>query len=454
MEESLIRRIPPHSTEAEKSVIGSMLLGKEAVMTAVEILDREDFYERQYGMIFEAMRELNEEGKPVDVITLQDRLMEKDVPPELTDMSFVRDILSAVPTSANVRYYAEIVAEKALLRRIIRVTSEIENDCYQGKSDIKEILEKTEKNVFEVLQQKSSGEFVPIRDVVLMALERIEEASKSKGRVTGLPTGFIDLDNKTSGFQNSDFILIAARPSMGKTAFVLNIAEYMAFRQGIPCAVFSLEMSRDQLMNRLFALESRVNAQALRTGKLKDDEWEKLVEGAGIISNSQLVIDDTPGIGIQEFRSKARKYKLDFDIKIIFIDYLQLMAGNGGRSDNRQQEISDISRALKSLARELNIPIVALSQLNRSVEQRDDHRPILSDLRESGAIEQDADVVMFIYRDDYYHKDTEERGVAEIIIAKQRNGPIGTVKLVWLPEYTKFANMRGKGDRIAPEPRD
>ncbi|MEE3437864.1 MAG: replicative DNA helicase [Lachnospiraceae bacterium] len=454
MEEALVRRIPPHSLEAEKSVIGSMLMGKEAVMTAVEILDKEDFYERSYGLIFDAMRELAEEGRPVDVITLEDRLKEKDVPPEIADMSFVRDTLAAVPTSANVRYYANIVAEKALLRRIIRVTSDIENDCYLGKSDIGEILEKTERTVFGVLQQKSTGEYVPIRDVVLAALTRIEEASRSKGHVTGLPTGFIDLDNKTSGLQKSDFILIAARPSMGKTAFVLNIAEYMAFRQNIPCAIFSLEMSKDQLMNRLFALESRVNAQALRTGNLKDDEWEKLVEGAGVISNSHLIIDDTPGINLQEFRSRARKYKLDHDIQIIFIDYLQLMAGNGGRSDNRQQEISDISRALKSLARELNIPIVALSQLNRAVETRDDHRPMLSDLRESGAIEQDADVVMFIYRDDYYHKDTEEKGVAEIIIAKQRNGPIGTVKLVWLPEYTKFANMRGRGDRVAPEPKD
>ena len=306
MEEALVRRIPPHSLEAEKSVIGSMLMGKEAVMTAVEILDKEDFYERSYGLIFDAMRELAEEGRPVDVITLEDRLKEKDVPPEIADMSFVRDTLAAVPTSANVRYYANIVAEKALLRRIIRVTSDIENDCYLGKSDIGEILEKTERTVFGVLQQKSTGEYVPIRDVVLAALTRIEEASRSKGHVTGLPTGFIDLDNKTSGLQRSDFILIAARPSMGKTAFVLNIAEYMAFRQNIPCAIFSLEMSKDQLMNRLFALESRVNAQALRTGNLKDDEWEKLVEGAGVISNSHLIIDDTPGINLQEFRSRAR----------------------------------------------------------------------------------------------------------------------------------------------------
>ena len=446
MEEALIKRIPPHSLEAEKSVIGSMLMSRDAVITALEILNKDDFYEQQYGVLFEAMKELNEAGKPVDVVTLQDRLREKDVPPEVADIAFVADILASVPTSANVRSYAEIVSQKATLRRLIRVTSNIENECYLGKTDMQTILEKTEKDIFEVLQQRSTDQEVSVREVVMDTLERIEKASRMKSKVTGLPTGFLDLDYKTSGFQNSDFILIAARPSMGKTAFVLNIAQYMAFRQNMPCAIFSLEMSRDQLMNRLFSLESKVDSQALRTGKLKDDEWAKLVESAGVISNSGLIIDDTPGINLQQFRSKARKYKLDHDIKIIFIDYLQLMAGNGGRSDNRQQEISDISRALKSLARELNIPIVALSQLNRGVEQREDHRPMLSDLRESGAIEQDADVVMFIYRDDYYNKDTDDKGIAEIIIAKQRNGPIGTIRLVWLPDYTMFANMtRGRG---------
>ena len=296
--------------------------------------------------------------------------------------------------------------------------------------------------MFQVLQQITADSFVPIRTVVYNTLEAISAASRSNNHVTGLETGFLDLDYKTSGFQNSDFILIAARPSMGKTAFALNICEYMAFRKNLPCALFSLEMSSEQLMNRLISLESRVDSQKIRTGKLSDDDWSRVVEASGIIANSGLIIDDTPGIGLAEFRSKARKYKLDTDIKIIFIDYLQLMAGNGRAGENRQQEISDISRALKSLARELNIPIVALSQLNRSVETREDHRPMLSDLRESGAIEQDADVVMFIYRDDYYHKDTEDKGVAEIIIAKQRNGPIGTTKLVWLPEYTKFANLR------------
>jgi replicative DNA helicase len=283
---------------------------------------------------------------------------------------------------------------------------------------------------------------VPIRTVVMNALERIEKASKQKGSVTGIPTGFIDLDYRTAGLQPSDLVLVAARPSMGKTAFVLNIAQHVAFHENMCTAIFSLEMSKEQLVNRLFSLESRVDAQALRTGNLSDADWEKLVEGAGVIGDSELIIDDTPGISISEMRSKCRKYKLEHDLKLIIIDYLQLMSGSGGRaSDSRQQEISDISRSLKALARELSVPVIALSQLSRAVEQRPDHRPMLSDLRESGAIEQDADVVMFIYRDDYYNKDTELKGISEIIIAKQRNGPIGTVNLAWLPEYTKFANL-------------
>ena len=282
---------------------------------------------------------------------------------------------------------------------------------------------------------------VPIRQVVMDTLENIERASKTKGNVTGLPTGFTDLDYKTSGFQNSDLILVAARPSMGKTAFVLNIAQYMAFKQNLSVAIFSLEMSKQQLMNRLLSMESRVNSQNMRTGNLKDEDWSKLIESAGLIGDSKLIIDDTPGITVRELRSKCRKYKLEHGLDIIMIDYLQLMSGGGRGSDSRQQEISDISRSLKALARELNVPVVALSQLSRAVESRTDHRPMLSDLRESGAIEQDADVVMFIYRDDYYHKDSEMKGVAEIIIAKQRNGPIGTVNLVWLPDYTKFMNL-------------
>ena len=338
MEEALIKRILPHSIEAEQSVIGSMILDRDAILVASEILTSDDFYQKQYGIIFDAMVELCNEGKPVDLVTLQ-------------------------------------------------------------------------------------------------------KASKLKGSVTGIPTGFMDLDYKTSGMHPSDLVLIAARPSMGKTAFVLNIAQYMAFRKDVTVAIFSLEMSKEQLVNRLLAMESHVDSQNMRTGNLKDEDWTKLVEGADIIGKSNLIIDDTPGISIAEMRSKCRKYKLEHNLGIIMIDYLQLMSGSG-KSDSRQQEISDISRSLKALARELNVPVIALSQLSRAVEQRPDHRPMLSDLRESGAIEQDADVVMFIYRDDYYHKDTEKKDIAEIIIAKQRNGPIGTVELVWLPRYTQFVNMK------------
>ena len=441
MEEALMKRILPHSTEAEQSVIGSMIMSRDAIIEASEIITGADFYQQQYGIVFEAMIELNDEGKAVDLVTLQERLKEKDLPPEISSMEFVRDLLSAVPTSANVKYYAEIVAEKSMLRKLIKTTEEISNACYLGKEKTQDILETTEEKIFDLVQNRGSQEFVPIRQVVLNAIEKMEKASRNQGSVTGIPTGFIDLDYKTSGFQPSDLILVAARPSMGKTAFVLNIAQYMAFRNDVTAAIFSLEMSKEQLVNRLLALESKVDSQNIRTGNLEDEEWAKLIEGANIIGNSHLIIDDKPGISISELRSKCRKYKMEHNLGIIFIDYLQLMTGSG-RSESRQQEISEISRSLKALARELNVPVVALSQLSRAVEQRPDHRPMLSDLRESGAIEQDADVVMFIYRDDYYNKDSENKNIAEIIIAKQRNGPIGTVNLVWMPNYTKFVNMK------------
>ena len=441
MEEALIKRILPHSPEAEQSVIGSMIMSRDAIVEASEIITGADFYQQQYGIVFEAMIELHAEGKAVDLITLQERLKEKDLPPEISSMEFVRDLLSAVPTSANVKYYAEIVAEKSMLRKLIKTTEEITNACYLGKEKTQDILEVTEKKIFDLVQNRGSEEFVPIRQVVLNAIEKIEKASRSQGSVTGIPTGFIDLDYKMSGFQPSDLILVAARPSMGKTAFVLNIAQYMAFHNDVTAAIFSLEMSKEQLVNRLLALESKVDSQNIRTGNLEDEEWAKLIEGANIIGKSNLIIDDKPGISISELRSKCRKYKMEHNLGVIFIDYLQLMTGSG-RSESRQQEISEISRSLKALARELNVPVVALSQLSRAVEQRPDHRPMLSDLRESGAIEQDADVVMFIYRDDYYNKDSENKNIAEIIIAKQRNGPIGTVNLVWLPNYTKFVNMK------------
>ena len=441
MEETLIKRIMPNSLEAEQSVIGSMIMDKEAIVSATEILIKEDFYHQQYGALFDAMVELYNAGMPVDLVTLQNKLKEKDVPKEVSSLEFVRDIVTAVPTSANVKYYANIVKENSVKRRLIRITEDIENECYAGKETLESVLNKTEKDIFGLLSSRSGGDFVPIRTVVMNALEKIETSSKQSGTVTGIATGFIDLDYRTAGLQPSDLILVAARPSMGKTAFVLNIAQYVAFHEAKSVAIFSLEMSKEQLVNRLLSLESRVDAQALRTGSLSDADWEKLVEGAGVIGDSKLMIDDTPGISISELRSKCRKYKLEHGLDIIIIDYLQLMTGSGRGNESRQQEISDISRSLKGLARELNVPVVALSQLSRAVEQRPDHRPMMSDLRESGAIEQDADVVMFIYRDDYYNKDTDLKGISEIIIAKQRNGPIGTVNLAWLPQYTKFANL-------------
>ena len=441
MEEALIKRIMPNNLEAEQSVIGSMIMDREAIIVASEILIREDFYHQQYGVLFESMVELFNEEKPVDVVMLQNRLREKDVPAELSSMEFVGELVTSVPTSANIKYYANIVKEKAMLRRLIKVNEEIANQCYLDRDNVEDIMAETEKQIFNLLQNRNGEDFVPIKQIVINTLEKIELASKQKGNVTGIATGFMDLDYRMSGMQPSDLILVAARPSMGKTAFVLNIAQYVAFHSNLATAIFSLEMSKEQLMNRLFALEARVDAQLLRSGNLADSDWEKLIEGAGTIGKSKLIIDDTPGISISELRSKCRKYKLEHDLKLIIIDYLQLMSGSG-RSDSRQQEISDISRSLKGLARELNVPVIALSQLSRQVEQRPDHRPMLSDLRESGAIEQDADVVMFIYRDDYYNHDTERKDIAEIIIAKQRNGPIGTIELAWIPKYTKFANLQ------------
>ncbi len=438
-DESLVRRMLPHSIESEKAVIGCMMMDADAIAAASEIISGSDFYQQQYGILFDTMVELANEGKPADLITLQDRLKMKDVPEELYSVEFLGSILEHEPTTINVRHYAETVYEKAALRRLIKASEEIANTCYMNKEPLEDVLEMTEKKMFDLLQRRTSDEFVPIKDVVLSVINKIEAAAKHKGTVTGISTGFYDLDYKTSGLQPSDLILIAARPSMGKSAFALNLAQYIAVRNKIPTAIFSLEMSKDQLVNRILSMESKVDSQAMRTGSLQGSDWEKLVESAGAISGAPLMIDDTPGISVADLRSKCRKFKLEYGLKLIIIDYLQLMTG-GRHSESRQQEISEISRSLKALAREMNAPVIALSQLSRACETRPDHRPMLSDLRESGAIEQDADVVMFIYRDDYYNKDTDKKGISEIIIAKQRNGPIGTVELVWLPNYTKFAN--------------
>ncbi|MFG6327453.1 MAG: replicative DNA helicase [Lachnospiraceae bacterium] len=441
MDEALIKRIMPHSIEAEQSVIGSMIMDKDAIMIAVETVSTEDFYGSQYGILFETIKELYNEDKPVDIVTLQTRLREKNVQPELAGLEFIREIIAAVPTSANIRYYANIVKEKSMLRQLIKTNEEIAGICYTERETIDEVMNLAEKRIFSLTQSRAAGDFVPINQVVVDAIEKIEAASKAGGSITGIPTGFNDLDLQTAGMQPSDLILIAARPSMGKTAFVLNLAQHMALRKNVTTAIFSLEMSKVQLVNRMLSLESKVDAQNLRTGNLEDSDWERLIESAEIIGSSRLIIDDTPSISISELRSKCRKYKMNNDLGVVIIDYLQLMTLGGRAAESKQLEVSEISRSLKAVARELNVPVIALSQLSRAVEQRPDHRPMLSDLRDSGAIEQDADVVMFLYRDDYYNKESEKKNIAEIIIAKQRNGPIGTVELAWLPQYTKFGNL-------------
>jgi replicative DNA helicase len=446
MAEEWQKRILPNSTDAEKSVIGSMLMDRDAITTASEILTGDDFYVKQNQILFETMVELHNGGKPVDLVTLQNRLKEKDIPPEITAMEFVRELLEATPTSANVKYYANIVAEKATLRKLIKATEGVENDCYNQKDSVDTIMDEAEKNIFKVLQRRNAGDYVPISTVVNNALDKISLAARNKGAVTGIPTGFIDLDFKTAGLQPSDLVLIAARPSMGKTAFVLNIAQQMAFHANKYVAIFSLEMSKEQLVNRLLAMESHVDSQHIRTGNMSDMDWENIIESAGLIGGSNLIIDDTPGISIQELRSKCRKYKMEMGLDIIMIDYLQLMNANGMRFSSRQEEVSTISRSLKGLAKELNIPILALSQLNRGVESREGlegKRPQLSDLRESGAIEQDADMVLFVHRPEYYHIYADEHGrdlhgMAQIIIAKHRKGATGDVLLTFRGEYTRF----------------
>lgn len=444
MEDAAIKRIMPNNQEAEEAVIGSMLLDQEAVVHASEKLIETDFYNPRYKTLFSAIVELYHEGKPADLVTLVDKLREKNVSEDICSVEFLSNIISAVPTSANVRYYIDIVQQKSLLRDLIRTTEDITNRSYQDSTNIEELMEDTERNIFQLVQGRAASEdFTPIKDVALEALQSIQDAAANNGNITGLSTGFRDLDYRTAGLQNSDLILIAARPAMGKTAFVLNIAEHVAMYNHVPTAIFSLEMPKIQLAKRLVSMNSKVDSQHIRTGNLEDDEWAKITESSIILGESSLFIDDTMGISINELRSKCRKLKMEHDLGLIIIDYLQLMSGSSSNKNiSRQQEVSDISRSLKALAREINCPVIALSQLSRDVEKREDKRPILSDLRESGAIEQDADVVMFLYRDEYYNKDAStSKGITEVIIGKQRNGSTCTVKLKWLGQYTKFANL-------------
>lgn len=437
------RRIPPNSQEAERSVIGAMIMDRRAIKTAGEILIEDDFYHRQLGTLFTAIVELEKEECAVDPLTLQNRLKEKNVSPEVSSNEFIAKIVDEVPTSANVKYYANIVKNKSTLRKLIKVCNDAENSCYEDSDNLEGILSDAERTMLEVTQKRSAGDVAPIDQIVMDALNLMEKASKTQGHVTGIATGFTDLDYMTTGFHSADLVLIAARPAMGKTAFALNIAEYMALHDNRCVAIFSLEMPRVQLVNRLIAMDSRVNSEHIKSGLMSDGDWGNVIDSAGVIGKSKIIIDDSAGITLQDIQAKCRKFKVESGLDVVFIDYLQLVGYKQGRNapSNRQEVVAEISKALKSLARELEIPIIALSQLNRDTEKRADHIPMLSDLRESGSIEQDADMVMFIHREDAYNHDSEKKGIAQIIVAKQRNGPVGTVELAWLPEYTKFGNL-------------
>lgn len=438
-----IRGVPPHDETAEQAVLGSMFLDREAASVALEILSGEDFYRPDHRMVFEAAEELYRSAAPIDVITVKNKLEEKGVFEQVGGVGFLATLSTAVGSSVNVRHYAAIVEEKSVLRRLIRTAGNISQMSFEGKESINSIMDQAEKGIFDIMQKRHSEEFHHIRDIAVDSIEKIEDIYRSKGKLTGVPTGFVDFDAKTAGLQKSDLVLLAARPSMGKTAFALNIIQNAAIRSNVPVAVFSLEMSREQLVNRMLCSEAMLDAQKMRTGELNDNDWEDLIRAMGPLSQAPIFIDDTPGVSPMDVRSKCRRLKAEKGLGLIVIDYLQLMSGNS-KNDSRQQEISEISRSLKAIAREMEAPVIALSQLSRACEQRSDHRPMLSDLRESGAIEQDADVVAFLYRDEYYFPETEKKNQAELIIAKQRNGPTGTVDLTWLGQYTKFGNFLKK----------
>ncbi len=435
-----IKRIPPYSLEAEQTVIGSMLMSREAVYTATEYVGEDDFYTPEQRTAFAAIYTLFRENRPIDLITVQDQLNKMGKLEEVGGVEYLTNISLNVPTSAHVKEYARIVQEKSILRRLIRSANDIAADSFEGKEKLEEILNKAEERIFNIIQNRRTSDLVLIKSLINPALDSIARAYGQHGAVTGLPSGFIDLDHMTAGFQPSDLILVAARPSMGKSSFVLNITQYAAVKEKKSVAFFSLEMSKEQLTSRMISAEAMIDAQKIRNGNLENIDFERLLNGASVLGEAKIFIDDTPGISVADLRAKCRKLKLTHGLDLIIIDYLQLMTGSA-RSESRQQEISEISRSLKAIAREMQAPVIALSQLSRAVESRADHRPMLSDLRESGAIEQDADVVMFLFREEYYNATPENKGQAEVIIAKQRNGPTGSAKLLWLGEYTRFMNM-------------
>lgn len=433
-------RVPPHNIEAEQAVLGAMLLDKEAIAAVGEILSGDEFYKESHKILFETIIEIFNRDEPVDIVTLVDVLKSRNHLEVVGGVSYISSLAASVPTTTNVKYYAKIVEEKSILRRLIFASNGIIEKCYTDQENVEDVLGAAEKSIFDISQKKGHQDFEHLSSIITRSFDEFERLYKNKGQITGIPTGFTELDRKTSGLQKSDFILVAARPSMGKTAFALNIALNAALRAGKSVAIFSLEMSKEQLAYRMLCSEANVDMLKLRTGDLDEDDWIRLARAAGPMANAKIFIDDTPGISIVEMRSKCRRLKIEKGLDLILIDYLQLMAGSG-KSDNRQQEVSEISRSLKALAKEMEAPVISLSQLSRAPEVRADHRPILSDLRESGSIEQDADIVMFLYRDEYYNKETDKKGIAEVIIAKQRNGPTGTTELAWLGQYTKFGNL-------------
>ncbi len=438
----IIDRIPPQNIDAERSTLGSMLLEKEAIEKGIEILKAEDFYREAHRVIFEVIVHLSNKGEPIDIITVSEELTRRNMLDKVGGIPYLTALANAVPTAANIEYYARIVGEKSLLRSIITVASNIISMGYEGAEEVNVIMDEAEKQIFQVTQRRNTKGFVSLRNILIETFERIEMLYESKGGVTGLPTGFTDLNRMTAGLQPSDLIILAARPSMGKTTFALNIAQSAAVEQKIPVIVFSLEMSKEQLALKLLCSEAGVDNQRIRTGTLMDSDWPRLSHALGSLSEAAMFIDDTPGVTALDIRAKARRIKAEHGLGLIVIDYLQLMQSNGkGRSENRQQEVSDISRTLKSLARELHVPVVALSQLSRAVEQRTDKRPNLSDLRESGSLEQDADLVAFLYREDYYNPETDKKNITELIIAKQRNGPVGTIDLLFQKEFSKFVGL-------------
>ena len=434
-----IGRIPPHSVESEQSILGSILLDKEAIITVTETIHPEDFYKEAHKIIYECMMKLNNKSEPIDLITLTEELKKQGHLEDVGGISYITSLSTIVPTTSNVKYYSDIVKEKSVLRKLIKVSNDILNLGYDSSIKVEDILEKAEKQIFDISQEKSSEDFRSINSVLMDTYDMIEKLYTNKEEITGITSGFEDLNKKTNGLQRTDLILIAARPAMGKTAFSLNLVQNAALKGNASVAVFSLEMSKEQLVQRMLSAQSHVELKKIKTGSLDENDWPRIIEAMSVLSNANIYRDDTPGIKISELRSKCRKLYIEKGLYLILIDYLQLMEGDNS-NESRQQEISKISRSLKIIAKDLNCPVVALSQLSRAPEQRSDHRPMLSDLRESGAIEQDADIVMFLYRDEYYHPDSERKNIGEVIIAKNRHGETGSVELVWLGEIQKFAN--------------